>query len=449
VFSNFFLSRFIRMTAVGLVIAATAKTQAPSADDTQKMLDRLDTLEKQNAQLLDEIHQLRQELTQRQAQQSETNDRIDDRVSVAEKRIDEHAQTKLSSSQRFPISLTGMFLFDASLSYGPRNPFFESTYQDDTLGPRGGDATLRQSIIGFDFHGPKLPGDGEVHGSLALDFYANDGNADLFRIRRGVVSFDWNRRSIVFGQDKPLISPLQPTSFARVGVPPLAGAGNLWLWLPEVRYEERIPLTPATQASLSGALIQTDEDYSGATLPQASLQSYRPGFEARAEIKHTWRDDSRFALGAGGHVSSTHINGRSVPSRLASVDLDYKPLGWIGFSGTIVHGENFSNLGGIPPGVTLNGASVMPVHGTAGWVQVALPVTTRLTFDAYAGRQLNRGTDLSAYQIVRSLTYAANALYKIAPNVVLGVEAAQDRIDYLNHTAFRTNRYDLTAAYMF
>ncbi|MDQ2777509.1 MAG: DUF2681 domain-containing protein [Acidobacteriota bacterium] len=444
------MNKLIWMTAVAIAVAATANAQTASTDATQKMLDRLDTLEKQNAQLLDEIRQLRQEVKERQVQQSEANDRIEDRVAVTETRIDEHTQTKLSSSQRFPISLTGMFLFDASLSYGPRNPIFESTYQDETLGPRGGDATLRQSIIGFEFHGPKLPGDGQVHGSLAMDFYANNGNADLFRIRRGVVSFDWKRRSIAFGQEKPLISPLQPTSFARVGVPPLAGAGNLWLWLPQVRYEERMPFSAATQASLSGALIETDEEYSGATLPpQASLQSYRPGFEARGEIKHTWSYDSRFVLGFGGHVSSTHLNGGSVPSRLVSMDLDYKPLRWIGFSGTIVHGENFSNLGGIPPGVTINGVSVTPVHGTAGWVQVALPVTSQLTFDAYAGRQLNRATDLSAFQIVRSLTYAANALYKIAPNVVLGIEAAQDRIDYLNHTAFKTNRYDLTAAYLF
>jgi hypothetical protein len=129
--------------------------------------------------------------------------------------------------------------------------------------------------------------------------------------------------------------------------------------------------------------------------------------------------------------------------------LDYKPSRWIDFSGSVVHGENFSNLGGIPPGFRIDGSSILPIHGTAGWVQVALPVSSRLTFDMYAGRQLNRAADLSAYEVARSLTYAANALYKIAPNIVLGVEAAQDRMDYLNNFGFKTNRYDATAAYLF
>jgi hypothetical protein len=134
---------------------------------------------------------------------------------------------------------------------------------------------------------------------------------------------------------------------------------------------------------------------------------------------------------------------------LISFDLEYKPSKWVELTGTMLHGQNFANLGGIPTGITIAGAAVRPVRGAAGWLQLAFPVTNRLTFDLYAGRQLNRAVDLSAYEVETTLAYAGNALYRIAPNVIVGFEAAQDRIKYLNGSLYKTNRYDLTAAYLF
>ena len=112
-----------------------------------------------------------------------------------------------------------------------------------------------------------------------MDFWGGSSapSAQLPRFRRGDISFDWNKRSISFRQDKPLISPYQPDSLAEVGVPPLAGAGNLWLWLPQVRYEERIHLNGNSGLTGQAALMQTDETY--ATLPDSfssSLESSRP-----------------------------------------------------------------------------------------------------------------------------------------------------------------------------
>ncbi len=41
------------------------------------------------------------------------------------------------------------------------------------------------------------------------------------------------------GQDKPLIAPRDPFSLAQVGVSAFTDAGNLWLWSPQVKVEER------------------------------------------------------------------------------------------------------------------------------------------------------------------------------------------------------------------
>ncbi len=445
---NYF-SRGISPVSLLLLIAGTLTAQQAPSDTLVRILDRLDALERQNQALLSEVQALRDELKASKPASSSQNQNLEDRVDVAEQRIKEQAQSKVESSQRFPITLTGMLLFDSFLNSG--NQAYGGAYGYAQADSAPGGATLGQSILGLEFRGPQLPGGGQVHGSLSMDFYSRSGGYDMFRLRQGTVSFDWKRRSITFGQDKSLIAPLQPTSFARVGIPPLDGAGNLWLWRPQVRYEERIPLSTDTQLSLQAAVLQTDETYLVPALPEyAIVEPSRPALQARVGLSHQSSEQSRFAAGIGFHSSSTHVLGQSVDSRVISADFLFKPLPKLEFTGTVFHGENFSNIGGGPPGVSVTAQDlVIPIHGTGGWLQVALPVTSRLTFDLYAGRQLNNARDLLPYEIARTLTYASNVLYRISPNVVLGLEASQSRLDYLDEHQLLSNRYDATVAYLF
>jgi outer membrane murein-binding lipoprotein Lpp len=211
--------------------------QQITPETLQRILDRLDTLEKQNEALIDEVKQLRQAIKSAQADAAAQTERLQEQASVQSEEIKTEAQTKIATSQRFSMALTGMFLFDSFLfTQGNSSTYIPDNYNPYAFGNSPAGATLRQSIIGFDFGGPQLPGGGQVHGSLSLDFWAQNGTNDIFRIRRGVLSFDWKNRSVIVGQDKSLMAPLQPTSFVWVGIPPLSGAGNLWLWRPQVRY---------------------------------------------------------------------------------------------------------------------------------------------------------------------------------------------------------------------
>ncbi len=451
--------------ASGLICAQQVPTppEQKSSDTLARILDRLEVLEKQNQNLLAEIQSLKEELKTvrptssapesnlagQQSNASPPPGNLEDRMAVAEQRIKEQAQTKVESSQRFPIKLTGTLLFDAFLNAGPNAYEAASGYGS---GNALGGATLRQTILGLDFRGPLLPGGGQVHGFLSMDFFGQAANYDVFRIRRGTLSFDWKRRSVVVGQDKSLIVPLQPASFARVGIPPLNGAGNLWLWRPQVRYEERLPLTTKTRVALQAGLLETDETYSPPSLPtNVVIEPARPAFQTRFEISHQWTDQSHIAGGIGFHTSSTHVFGQSLASRVTSADILFKPFSMLELSGTIFHGENFANIGGGPPGISIAKQSIaVPIRGTAGWLQVALPLTSRLTFDFYAGRLLNNSKDLhNPYDVARTLTYAGNILYQLGPNVVLGFEASQERLKYLYVRPFLANRYDATVAYLF
>lgn len=441
---------------VGILVVALAtlgalgRAQQQSPEAFQRILDRLDTLEKQNEALLAEVQQLRAAVKAAQAESAARTQTLQDRSDVTAQQVKDQAQTKVESSQHFPISLTGMLLFDSYLFTGPPDPEY-SYLTGYAAGDPSAGATLAQSIIGLEFRGPQLPGGGKVHGSISMDFYSEYRGYNLFRLRRGVLSFDWSRRSFIVGQDKPLIAPLEPTSFARVGVPPLSGAGNLWLWLPQARYEERFPISENTRATAQVSVLETNEFYAAPYLPSnLPMEGARPAIQARFEIQHHWNESSRFAFGIGTHASSSHLIGVSVPSRVISGDAFYKPFEKLEISGTILHGKNFANLGGQPPGVTVqDNGQVIPIRGTAGWMQVALPVTSRLTFDFYAGRQANNAEDLNAYEFVRTLTYAGNVLYRLSPNVVIGLEASRNQLEYLTGRQLLTNRYDATLAYLF
>jgi hypothetical protein len=459
---NYF-NRIGSLSCLIAMMSGSVHAQQEPPDVMRRILDRLDALERQNQTLLNEVHTLREEIKASRTQavsQSESASNSDtasqkqqpleERLEVSEQRIKEQAQTKVESSQRFPVTLNGMLLFGAFLN--SREP---SSYgQSEVYPPYGGNsgATLRQSILGLEFRGPHLPGNGRVHGSLSMDFFAQNSTSDnIFRIRTGILSLDWTRRSLIVGQDKSLIAPLQPTSFARVGIPPLSGAGNLWLWRPQIRYEERIPIATNTQAILQVGLLQTDETYSLGYVPSdVPLETSRPAIEARVELRHQWQDESRVAVGFGFHSSESHLLGRSINSRVISGDISLKPLRKVEFTGTLFHGQNFANIGGGPRGITITDRYVpIPIHGTGGWMQLAFPVTSRLTFDIYGGRQLNDAQDLVSPAILRTFTYAGNVLYRLSPNVIVGLEASQERLEYLNLHQRLTNRYDASVAYLF
>jgi hypothetical protein len=428
------------------LFAAIQLAAAQEPVTMQKIMERLDSLEKQNQTLLAEIKALREAV---KAQSAANTQDTDDRVARAEDRIAEQAQTKVGTAQHLPVSLNGMILFDASQVQGTKNNNFQQSYGSYGEGTPGGGATLRQSIIGLSVQGPAIAGGGRVNGSISMDFYAGSNGDNLFRIRNGDVSFDWANRSITVGQDKTILAPLQPTSFAHVGIPALTGAGNLWLWRPQVKYEERHTFTPNTAIAFDAALFSTAESSTTTPSLPSAIATGGPALQGHLSLTHNWNTQAKLAIGVGAHQSHSYLAGQSIASRVISSDFLFKPLHWLELTGTVFKGENFANLGGLPVSIASNGASLIPVKGTAGWMQVALSLTNRLTLDAYAGRQVNAVRYLSPFQIGGSLVYAGNLLYRAGPNVVLGFEAGRENVSYANHTLILANRYDATLAYLF
>jgi hypothetical protein len=421
----------------------------------QKILERIQTLEEQNRQLADELHSLRQELQaarQPAAANQPPGPTVEERVTVNEARVAEQAQTKVEASQKFPISLTGELLFNAFSNTGYKETLPSTNYSSLLSGENSSGATIRQTMIGLLFRGPSLPWDGKVSGELLLDFYSNSHSEqnDWLRLRSGHISLDWKHRSVTVGKEKPLISPRQPNSLAEVAVPPLADSGNLWLWLPQVRYEERFTFGESSGLNLQAAALQTDEAYNvGSPTYNVPYEAARPAGEGRVAYWKKW-GDRRLELGAGIHRSTSHVGGQSADSKIVSFDWLFVPLPKLEFSGTFLHGQNFAGLGALAPGVSFTSEyGLTPVHSNAAWGQISSPLTSRLTLNFFAGVQNNATDDVLVGNVKQNFTYAGNFMYHLSPNVVFSIEALQQRTQINQSANEIRNRYDLALAYLF
>ena len=274
--------------------------------------------------------------------------------------------------------------------------------------------------------------------------------ANWLRLRRAGISFDWPDRTFFVGQDKPLISPYQPDSLAEVGVPPLAGAGNLWFWLPQARYEERHRFGDTSGVMGQLALMQTESSYGPPTTYDGYVPRPGPAVEGRLDFWRKFGDDRRVEAAAGFHSGSTRIADSSVSSEIASIDWKIVPLSKLQFTGAAFRGQDVDSLGALSQGLTLlPNDQARAVRSWGGWAQTSLSITARLTWNVFSGIEDDRGTSLPQAALVRNLSYATNILYHAGPNVVIGLEALQMRSRMLSGGTNLHNRYDVAFGYLF
>ena len=436
------------------VPAACAQTDSA----LERILSRLDRMEQENHKLADEVRSLRNELSiLKNVPAGEPPPVADapplaERMAVQEARTDEMAQSKVEASQKNPVAITGMLLFNAfkngrnaGTSQYPVVAAFNSA-----MSPSG--ASIRQTVLGLTFNGPSLPWSGKATGSVYMDFYAGSALPEdhIFHLRIATLNLNWRNTTIMVGQDKPIIAPREPDSLAQVGQSPLTAAGNLWDWQPQARIEQRFGLGENSGLRAQAGVYQTQE--LDTTVPAAYARTQeraRPGYEGRMEFWHKG-GTQRFEFAPGFHASNSHVAGTSVDSRIFTLDGLLRPASFVEFTGAFFRGRNVSSLGALRQGYQIFAPGVaLPVHSTGGWGQMAIFAAPKLTFHVYAGEHLNRSQDLLAGTPTRNFTYAGNAMYRIAPNIIGSFELSQTRTNYLNQGIRLNNHYDLALAYLF
>lgn len=432
------------------------RLSAQDVASLQQVLDRLDRLERANRALLEEVQALRQELKATRGPESY----VPERVAVLEKRSEEQAQAKVEASQKFPIQLTGMLLFNVfrNSRHGEGdNPEVAAQHR----GYSEGGASLRQTTLGLTFQGPQMLGGAKTGGSVQMDFFSNAGEYDTgglysydspgLRLRTAYVAAEWKTRSLTVGQLKPLIAPRDPDSFSQVGVPPLSGAGNLWLWRPQIRFEQQLPINDRAGLRAQIGVLQTSE-LSARVDPafSSTLAEVRPAIEGRLQYEQRFGSSGRFEIAPGFHTSTTHVAATSVPSGIFSLDGTIAPVKKLELSGAFFNGHNVASLGALGQGFLITRAGLAsPVHSTGGWLQASYLATSRLSFHLFGGQQTDRARDLSTGDIGKNRTLGVNAIYRFAPNMLVALEANQTRTTYVGNNTALHHHYDLALAYLF
>jgi hypothetical protein len=455
--------------SVGCVLRSNGQTPEGAnqkVDITTAILQRLDKLETENRELLDEVRQLREEVkrgktnetAQAQAaaasppanatdQPQATSSTPTEHDEIQDRRLEEVSQTKVEASQKFPVQLTGTLLFNAflngSANGGSQNPVVASL----APGSQDGGGSFRQTVLGLTFQSPRSLWGGAVSGSLYMDFFGGSGTSldQLMRLRLATVQIDWPALTFVVGKDKPIVSLREPNSLAQVGVSPLTAAGNPWLWQPQARLEKRFTWAQRQSILATAGVFQTEEDRDAANVPIGS----RPAFETRVAYRNQIDDDRAIEVGGVFHNSETHVAGQSIDSRLYGLDLFAKPFRKFEITGLIFRGQNFANLGALGGLTRETTGSYIPIRGSGGWLQLRYLATNKLSFDVYGGLQDDRDGDLASGAINRNVYLAANAMYLLAPNVTAAFEFGQARTTYLNLGTRLNPHYDLALAYTF
>jgi hypothetical protein len=424
--------------------------------DLQAVLQRLDRLEAQNQELMAEIRALRQQLGSTAPVEAPAPAvTLPEHVEVNTQQIAQLDQEKISTDHKLPLTLTGMALFNGFWTGrnggGADNPTLARSPSTPPAASGGG--TFRQSVIGVKFDGPQILGGGRISGSAYADFFGGTGATlnQLLRLRVASISADWKTTTVTFALDKPIVAPREPDSLAQVGVSPLTSAGNLWLWQPQARVEQRFAFGTQAGVRAQFGVYQTSEGGIGAPPAEyaGTVAKSRPGYEGRFELWAQASESRRVEIAPGFHLSSSRVAGYSVPSRIFTIDWLLRPFSRVDFTGTFFNGQNVGIIGGLRQGVSFVSYTPRAVEALGGWAQLKFRVTSRLTLNFYGGQEDDRNSDLQAGAIAKNQTYAGNVMYRLGSNVLASFEASQTRTTYLSSQTLIFPHYDLGLAYLF
>jgi uncharacterized coiled-coil protein SlyX len=365
---------------------------------------------------------------------------IEERVQALEAEVKLHDQTKVESSSKYPVRLTGLILFNGFLNKGvPDNADLPAYAIRSTSTSGNGDLGMgvRQTILGIEGDGPRIAG-ARTSANADIDFFSTISYnsygtaAGVVRMRTASIDMDWANNSVQVGIVPPLISPLSPASFATVAEPSLAGAGNLWAWAPQLRYTHRMPLNQEDRLQFEFGLWDSPSaGYNANQLFRISSPAelaVQPSYETR--ISYATAGDQGYAaagdrglqLGVSGYYSRQAYPGyQGYPGTLnldswaGTADWRIPIAHYFELSGEGYRGRSIGGLGGgvykdaIIGTSPITGANVLRgLNAIGGWTQFKTRFSPLLESNMSIG--MDDGFAVDFHAVVLSPTATATQL---------------------------------------
>ena len=364
------------------------------------------------------------------------------------------AQTPAPKPAR-TIEFTGQILINGFYNTGRVNnsdvPQFALA---DTSPASGGGGSLRQTRLGLIITEPDVLG-GSGGAELDVDFFggqpATGGRTfPVLRLRRALATVSWGSTELLLGQEAPLVGGRDPRTLASVGIPGFAGAGNLWLWIPQARFGFETGYT--LRLGIQGAVLApTSNGNSGAflTQPDSAERTGRPFGQGRIKLGWGPTDDPS-EIAVGGHIGwirgfDATTGDSIVQSSAITVDARFA-LGELEILGEAFMGQALGVLGGggVGQSIGLNG---VPVRTMGGWGQFNLRLRRTVTVGGGCGVDDPDDVDLLATGARRNFVCAGTFDWRSGP-LALGLELRRLQTEYTSGE-FVVTHVNVAAAWKF
>lgn len=336
--------------------------------------------------------------------------------------VEELAQSKVESSSKLPVRLSGTVLTNTFANSGEanwlENPNLVAAPPPGAVGTGSMSATARQSRVGLEIGAIPL-GSWQANGTLIFDFFGgvpNFQNGTVMGLPRLLYAFgrlENGSTAIQVGHDTVLLAPRDPTSLAAFSFPLFFRSGNLYLRAPQARYERRLGGVWSVAAGIVAPIAGDFADfYEFAPAAGAGERSRRPAVQGRVGFASGNAEaPSEVSLGVSGHFGWRRRGAVLEDSWASAVDANAR-VGRVGVAGEYYVAQNAEVFGG---GISQAG------RASGGWVEGRLAVNSRT--DINGGFGLDRPKD-AVPRVIRTENRSlfGNVIFRLTPEVATSLE---------------------------
>jgi hypothetical protein len=401
--------------------------------------------------------------------------KLEESTSLIGSKVDEQYQTKVETASKYRARLHGMILMNAFRNVGGSDNLDFPDYAlplSHFVSQTTAGATLRQSQVGLEIFGPNVAG-AKTSADIQFDFAGgfpvtgNGVNFGIVRLQTGNLRLDWERTSVVAGQDSLFLSPLSPTSFASLATPAFAFAGNLWGWIPQIRVEHRFSVSDRQTITMqAGVLDNLDWEFNNDLFerkPQAGEMSGQPAYGFRTAWSRPVQQHL-LSFGVAGYYGRQNWTwSRYVDAWAGMADWQIPILARLQLSGEFYRGRGIGGLGGgIGTSVVFSGSlPYSPLRGldtAGGWTQLKFQLTPKIEFngvvaqdDAFAGDIRGFGTDQNNGGLIlgRNRGALGNVIFRPRSDLVLAAELRRLRTFPVYSNSNSLNQVNLALGILF
>lgn len=378
--------------------------------------------------------------TPEQARLDSLQQRLEDAESLLEmlrQQMADAAESGVRTRSRVGFELSGRVLMNVFSNNKETNNVDVPMYrrQVPTGSLKGGSGmSIRQTVIGGAVTVRDVLG-GDFTGDIDVDFFggqmasAGGRTFPLIRMRTARAIIDWDNSQLLIGQEQPLVAGVNPLSLAAVGSPNFSYAGNLWLWLPQIRYGVH-----SSGALRFGAQVAALAPTSGepntlfATGFDAAERTNVPYLQGRVHLG--WGEEENAAeFGIGVHQGQVN-DSADVAQTSSAITADFVLpfLNRFELRGEAYSGQTIAGLGGGAIGQNFGADSVTPMRTVAGWAQLNFRATPRLLLGV--GYGFDDPNDDDAPNFLHNATQEVHVHWRPSGPLVFGVEWRNTRTRY-------------------